>query len=146
MDDPLNTYTGGLGLALRWDMDFGRRLGELAESRAELAKLQSEAAEAERGVRLEVEKLAREALDARTMVDVQHEAMTAARGWVIAKTDLYENGLAEINDVLTGLVAFFQARMDHLKAIYDYDVAVANLERATGLALMPDFTAGDGRP
>ena len=137
VDDPYNTLTGGGGIALKWDFEIARKLGELHEAEAELGKLESQMHEAERGVRLEVEKTYREMVDSREMVDAQKDAMQAARGWVIAKQDLYENGMAEINDVLTGLVAFFQARLDHVKAIYDYNVSVAALERATGATLVP---------
>ena len=135
--DPFNTYSGGGGVALRGDLEIGKKIGELREARANLAKLDAEAAEAERGVRLEVEQLWREMTDARALVDAQKDAMQAARGWVIAKTDLYENGLAEINDVMTGLVNFFQTRMDYQKSIHDYNVAIAALERATGMDLVP---------
>jgi len=131
-------YTGRAGLVLKLDLELGRKIGELHEAQANLAKLSADASEAERGVRLEVERLFREAVDARTMVDAQMDAMNAARGWVISKTDLYDNDLAEMTDVLNGLVQFFQSRMDYLKSIHDWNVALAALERATGARLVPE--------
>lgn len=136
-NDPFNTFSGGGGLALKYDFEIAKKIGELRESRANLAKLGADAAEADRGVRLEVGKLHQEMTDARRMVDAQNEAMKAARGWVIAKLDLYENDMGNMNDVLTALVQFFQSRMDYLKAIYDFNVSVAALERATGRVLVP---------
>jgi outer membrane protein TolC len=137
MDDPYNGYAAGAGLAIRFDLDIAKKQADVREAEAELGKLEAEAVGAERGVRLEVTKLFREMADGRALVDAQLAAKEAARGWVIAKTDLYENGLADMDDVLTALVAFFQARIDQLRAIHDFNVAVAALERATGARLIP---------
>ncbi len=131
-NDPFNTYTAGGAVGLEMDLEIGKKLGELREAEAELERLRAETREAEHAVRLEVEKLYREMQDARRMVAAQEDAVAAARGWVIAKTDLYDNNLCDLNDVLAGLVQFFQARMDALQAIHDFNVAVASLERAVG--------------
>jgi len=134
--DPFNTYTAGGGLGIQMDFEIGKKIGELREAEADLARLRAEARDAEAAVRLEVQKLAREMQDAKQMVAAQQTAVEAARGWVIAKTDLYDNDLCDLNDVMTALVQFFQARMDSLQAIYDYNAAVAALERAVGMDLL----------
>lgn len=136
-NDPFNGWGAGGGLALRWDLDLAKKIGEWREAKANRRKLAADLAEAERGVRLEVEKLFLEMRDARAMVSAQQDALKAARGWVVSKLDLYENDLATLRDVLDGLMPFFQARLDLLKAIHDYNVSVASLERATGLDLVP---------
>jgi len=136
--DPFNGYSAGGGLVFEWDLEIGGKLGELREAKAEFAKLREEAREAENGIRLEVAKLYREMRDQRLLVDAQKVAMEAARGWVIAKTDLYDNDLTPLNEVLDGLVQFFQTRMAYLEAVYRFNVAVAQLERATGAPLRRD--------
>jgi outer membrane protein TolC len=136
-NDPFNGYSAGGGLALKWDLDIGRKLGEWREAKAQAGRLAAQMDDAERAVRLEVEKLFLEMRDARTIVDAQQEALRAVRGWVLAKTDLYENGLSDLRDILDALVQFFLSRMTLLQAIHDYNVAVAALERATGLSLVP---------
>lgn len=134
-NDPFNTYTAGGAIGLEMDLEIGKKIGELQEAEAEAERLRAELREAENGVRLEVEKTYREMQDARRMVQAQEEAVAAARGWVIAKTDLYDNDLCDLNDVLAGLVQFFQARMEALQAVHDFNVAVAALERAIGADL-----------
>lgn len=146
-NDPFNSYTLGGGVALRWDLEIGKKLAEWREARAQQAKLKAQLDDAERAVRLEVEKLFREMTDAQAMLAAQGDALRAARGWVLAKTDLYENGLSELEGILDGLVQFFMSQMAHLQAIYDYNLSVASLERATGLALVPAGDApADGAP
>lgn len=131
--DPYNTYTVGGGLGLKWDFEIGKKIGELKEAQSSLKKLETELKELENATRLEIRKLFMEMEDARVMVLAQKEAMEAARGWVIAKTDLYENGLCDLTDVLTGLVQFFQTRLEHAKAIQDFNNAVIALEKAVGI-------------
>jgi len=133
--DPYNSYSAGGGIGLEWDLDIGRKLGALRESEGDLAKLRAETEDAERGVRLEVIKLFREMKDHRRMVDAQKDAMEAARGWVIAKSDLYDNDLGELDEVLKGLLQFFQSRMSYLEAVYKFNVSMAHLERAVGAPL-----------
>lgn len=136
-NDPYNSFSLGGGIALRWDLEIGKKLAEWREAKAQEAKLQAQLDDAERAVRLEVEKLFREMEDARAMLAAQQDALRAARSWVLAKTDLYENGLSELRDSLDGLVQFFTSQMTYLQAIYDYNASVAALERATGLVLVP---------
>ncbi|NOZ01234.1 MAG: TolC family protein [Deltaproteobacteria bacterium] len=143
--DPYNSYSAGGGLALEWDLEIGRKLGELREAKANLAKLKADEREAENGIRLQVAKLYREMRDARRLVDAQKRALEAARGWVIAKTDLYENDLADLRDVMDGLVAFFQSRIDYLQSVYAFNLAVAQLERSTGVSLL-GAARGSERP
>lgn len=136
-DDPWNGWGAGAGLGLRWDIEIGRRLGEWREAQAGTRRLEFESREAERGIRLEVERCFREMEDAREMAEAQQVALKAARGWVVSKLDLYENGLATLRDVMEGLVQFFQTRLDLVKATYEWSVSVAALERASGLRLFP---------
>ncbi len=145
-NDPFNSYSVGGGLALQWDFEIGKKRAEWKEAKAQQAKLQAQLGDAERAVRLEVEKLFREMEDAHAVLTTQEDALRAARGWVLAKTDLYENGLSELRDILDGLVQFFLSQMTHLQAIYDFNVSVAALERATGLALVPGLGDDALRP
>lgn len=135
-NDPFNTYTAGGGLGIEMDLEFGQKSALLRQAEAELAKMQEELREAENAVRVEVERLFLEMRDAKRLVAEYEEAVSAARGWVIAKTDLYENDLCGINEVLDGLVQFFRVRLEALQAIHDYNVAVASLERAVGTELV----------
>jgi outer membrane protein TolC len=145
-NNPYNGWSGGAGLGLRWDLDLARKLGEWREAKAVRNKLMADMDEADHGVRLEVEKLFREMTDAHLMVGAQQDALKAARGWVVSKLDLYENDLATLRDVMDGLLPFFQSRLDLLKAMHDYDVSVAALERSAGLLLVPvNGTLQDGQ-
>ncbi|HQP96525.1 MAG TPA: TolC family protein, partial [Myxococcota bacterium] len=138
--DPFNTLGFGAGLAIRFDLNVGAKLGQLKKTRAQKTALQMELDGAEASIRLEIEKLFLEMSDARTMVNVREAALKSARGWVIAKLDLFENGMATLQEVIDGLTQFFLAQLAYYQAVYDYNVSVASLERATGVTLI-DLTS-----
>ena len=132
-------------MSLRWDMDLGRKLGEWREAQAVRHNLEAGLADAERGVRVEVETLYREMIDARTMADSQQKALKSATDWVESQLVGYENDKTQLRDVLSGLLSFLVTRIEARKAIYDLDVAMAALERASGMNLIPLATLSGQR-
>jgi outer membrane protein TolC len=135
--DPYRTLGFGVGLVMRFDLNIGKKLGELKKARAKKTGLAYELQGAELAVKLEIKKLFSEMNDARAMMDTRKTALKSARGWVIAKIDLYENGLVGLQDITDGLTQFFMAQLGYYQSIYDFNIAVAALERATGVALVP---------
>jgi len=135
--DPFNTLGFGFGLAMRFDLNIGAKLGQFRKTNAARTALQAELDGAETSIRLEVGKLFAEMHDASAMLSTRETALKSARGWVIAKTDLFENDMASLQEVIDGLTQFFLAQLAYHQAIYDYNVAVATLERATGVELIP---------
>jgi len=141
---PLNTYSAYGGLILEGDFEIGKKMWELNEAKASMREMIMQLSELESGVRLEVTKLFLEMQDAKKMVEAYKDALEAARGWVVAKIDLYENDLCTMNDVVTALIQFFQTRMEYLKAVHEYNVAVCALERAVGESLVYEEESGSG--
>ncbi|HOC98603.1 MAG TPA: TolC family protein [Myxococcota bacterium] len=135
--DPYNDLYLGAGLVMRFDLNIGKKLGQLKVARAKKSGLQAELDAAENGIALEISKLFMEMDDARTMMETRRNALKAARGWVIAKTDLFENDLCGLQDIIDGLTQFFLAQVSFQQSIYDFNMAVAALERATGVELVP---------
>ena len=56
----------------------------------------------------------------------------AAKSWISAVAQNFAVGLAESRDLTDALLAFFNMRFRYLQAVYDYNIAVAALTRATG--------------
>ena len=84
-------------------------------------------------------------VDAKALVHTQQDALKSAVFWVESKLDLLESNQGSLRDVLDGLFQFLQARLVAEMAVYDYDVAVAALERTSGLALVPVASAAGDR-
>lgn len=135
--DPYNDLYVGAGLVMRFDLNIGKKLGQLKLARTKKSGLLAELDAAETGISLEISKLFMELEDARSMMETRRNALKAARGWVIAKTDLFENDLCGLQDIIDGLTQFFLAQVSFQQSIYDFNIAVAALERAAGVELAP---------
>ncbi|MBM4353419.1 MAG: TolC family protein [Deltaproteobacteria bacterium] len=130
--DPYNSWYAGAGLGLKLDLDLAGRLGGLDEERANLRRFAAQREAMRQLVTLEVEKSWREARDLKTKLELHRTAYKAARGWVIAKVDLYEAGLAPLRDLTDALSEFFKRRLAFEQGVMEYNLALATLVHACG--------------
>jgi outer membrane protein TolC len=140
VDDPQNGFmshyfnstSAGLAAALRMQLDIGPRLARATRASAEAAELGFRRAEALGGISLEVRKAYGEMTEAAQRVKAVQKGEKAAKSWISAVAQNFAVGLAEARDLTDALVAYFNMRYRYLQAVYDYNVAVAALTRATG--------------
>jgi outer membrane protein TolC len=133
-----------VGLAADWSVFAGRRIeGGIAKAHAELLAARAQEAEMRNGLGLDLtqallkagEAWARLAV-ARTTVDSAEEALRMTR-------ERYEQGAADITELLTAQVGLTATRTRHVAALYDYLSALSNIERARGaLPSRYDRTSG----
>lgn len=133
--NPTNSATSGVGVAVRWSLDVFRQLEKIDQAKldARQAVLQTQG-EAMK-LRNDVRQLYREMVDAKALIDIQGRALKAARGWLLAENQAYEDGFQEFPEVLRATETFYRKRMAHAEAIYNHNLAVAALSRAVGMDL-----------
>ena len=88
------------------------------------------------GIMLEVRKAYGEVSEARQRVATMEKGQKAGKAWISAVAQNFAVGLAETRDFSDALIAFFGMRTRYLQAVYDLDIAMSSLARATGV---PDF-------
>jgi outer membrane protein TolC len=140
VDDPQNGFvshyfnstSAGLAAALRMQLDLGPRLARATRTSAEAAEVAWRRTEALSGISLEVRKAYGEMTEAGQRMKAVQKGEKAAKSWISAVAQNFAVGLAEARDLTDALVAFFNMRYRYLQAVYDYNVAVAALTRATG--------------
>ncbi len=133
--NPTNSATSGVGVAVRWSLDLFRQLEKIDQAKldARQAVLQTQG-EAMK-LRNDVRQMYREMVDARALIDIQERALKAARGWLLAENQAYEDGFQEFPEVLRATETYYRKRMAHAEAVYTYNLAVAALSRAVGMDL-----------
>jgi outer membrane protein TolC len=142
VDDPQNGFmshyfnstSAGLAAALRMQLDIGPRLARATRSSAEASEIAWRRTEALGGIALEVRKAYGEMTEASERVKAVKKGEKAAKQWISAVAQNFAVGLAEARDLTDALVAFFNMRYRYLQAVYDYNLAVAAMTRATGAA------------
>ncbi len=130
--DQYNRLTGGLALALIFDINPW-----MARARADTADAQFEQLEAlERfastGIPLQVLNAWVQLEQARRIVDIAGDAIQATRKWTTFSANAYDTGTGEPRDLLEGLAALLESRRMYYDALRDFYMAKAELQYATG--------------
>lgn len=126
-----NNWIAGATLNLNL-FDGGARRAQVAGSRARERQAEALAAQMGSAIRLQVREAYLNLDAARQRVEVSRQsAAQAAEGLRILR-DRYETGLGSISDMLGAETAHTRAQRDYLNAVFDYRIASAALEFATG--------------
>ena len=130
--NPFNSLSGGLAATLRVPLDLGPKLARASRTRAEAEETDLRRQEALGGIALEVRKAHSELTEAAARVEVVHKGEKAGKAWITAVSQNFAIGIAETRDFSDALTNFFAMRARYLQAVFDLNVAVAALQRATG--------------
>jgi len=122
-------------IGFKWHFDFGILAGKVREAQAEHQKVVHAKELAEQGVPFQVRKAYRELEEARQSIRATEEAYANARRWLVAAVANFDLGVGEAKEVADALVAFVKMRAENFKAIFNYNMALAALDQATGKAL-----------
>jgi len=130
--DPLNTPIVGAGLVLRWKLDFFPQAARVAQASADLEEMRATERFALGGIAVEVEKAYAEAKDAERRLMAWGEAAKYAKQWLIKVQQGLDLGLTEDSDLVEPSKEYALKRFAEMSAILDYNLALAELARATG--------------
>jgi outer membrane protein TolC len=133
--DPYNSWFAGLGLGMEWNFDAGTRIASLDEQKAVRRKLAAQVKVLRQRIQLDVQRALGEAQRAEKKIALDERAVRAARGWMIAKLDLYESGFADFRDMKESLAEYFLRRISYCESVYRFNVAIARLAQACGVPL-----------
>ncbi len=126
-----NNWTAGAMLTFNI-FNGGARRAQVAESHARERQAEAMRSRMESVVRLQVREAYLNLNAARERVEVSRDAATQAREGLRILRNRYDAGLVTIMDVLRAETMRTSAQNNHLNALYDYRLASAALELATG--------------
>jgi outer membrane protein TolC len=129
-----NSSSAGVAAGLRIPIDLGPKIARSRRLAAEADQAGFQQSAAMGGIMLEVRKAYGEVSEARQRVASLEKGEKAGKAWISAVAQNFAVGLAEARDFSDALVAFFGMRTRYLQAVYDLDVALSALARATGVA------------
>ncbi len=132
-NDPFHVAGGAVAAGFRWPLDLGVRNAHAVRLRAEAEEAEQTRREAMTGITFDVEKATTELKEAESRMSTTKVGEKAGRQWVAAVAQNLAVGLAEARDFSDALLAFFQARIRLMQSIYDFNIAAAQLSRATGI-------------
>ncbi|HWQ70212.1 MAG TPA: TolC family protein [Patescibacteria group bacterium] len=133
--DPLNDRYTAIVLGFKYDLDFGITRGKIRAAQAEHLKVGEMKSFAERGIPLQVQKAHRELDEAREMLKATEDGWRNAKKWLVAAKANYDLGVGESKELGQAAETYAKLRADHYRAMYNYNLALANIEHATGRAV-----------
>lgn len=132
--NPLNTLSFQVGLGLRWNIDPFQLYGSMKKASAQLDVVEAQQERAQGAVELEISKIYQDAADALEKIHINRERMRAAERWKNQFGLSSQTTGADLAEAVDPLKAFFEARAKYLEAIYNYQIARAELAQAIGAA------------
>jgi outer membrane protein TolC len=140
-NDPYNRTGLAVLLALQWQVEPWTVKAKKERLRAEAHKATAQAQLAAIGATYDAETAAGEARAAKQKVDAADQGEKAARTWLASVLQNQAVGTAEAKDLADAYIAWFQLKAQWAQAVFQWNVAVVRLGRATG-----EFHAGPVRP
>ncbi len=130
--DAGNFVTYGFAFAMRWNLDFVPAVARYDRSKAQLDEVRALRDFAAGGVETEVQKAYFEAAHAARRLALYSRAVSIAKAWVIQVQQGIDMGVTEEKDIAVPAKEYAFKRFDRLRAIHDYNIALAKLSQATG--------------
>ncbi len=120
-------------LGVKWNLDFGISKAKIKQAQAELEQLRHTQKAALMGIPLEVAKAYAKVQENYKSSLGLEKAYINTRRWIITAFSNFDMGVGKMEDIFQAVEKYGVFRGDYLLALFNYNVAVAELERASGL-------------
>jgi outer membrane protein TolC len=139
-NDPYNRSGAGLVLALQWQLEPWTVQARTERARAEAHRMKAQSDLAALGASYDAQTAAADARTARDKLAATTDGEKAARAWLASVLQNEAIGTAEAKDLADAYIAWFQMKARWAQAVFQWNVAVVRVGRATG-----EFRASDSR-
>lgn len=130
--DPFKHAIGGIALGARWKLDFGITGAKVAGEQAQYNRLLSTREFADANIPLEIRKYYLELLEAEHSAADTLKAYTNAKKWAVAALANFDFGIGPAKEIFDALQAYARMRAAYFQSLYNYRIARANLDYASG--------------
>ena len=130
--DDFNFSRVGAVFGLKQSLSFGLTASRVAHARFEYQKVLNTERVVRDGIALEVEQAFRELVEAGANVESGKRALRSSRSWMVAARDAFNIGLGEVKEVIDAVKAYGEMRVEYFRAIFDFNMAIARLDKMTG--------------
>lgn len=131
-EDLTNWFAAGPVVGVKWHFDFGITKAKLKQAKAELERLQNQERTALMGIPVQVAQAYGKVQEHYRASQGLQKAYVNARRWLITAFSNFDMGLGQMEDIFKAFERYGVARGDYLLSLFEYNLAVAKLEKATG--------------
>lgn len=131
-NDPFNGLQGGVGLGLKFDLEFARHAAEAHEQEAEMMKLKATESYAVPGIELQVKKAFLELDQAVQGLEIATQRKKLSKKWFVSNAMGFSIGITPAKDLMESLEGSGNARKNYIETVYSLNMALAKLSQAVG--------------
>jgi len=131
-NDPFNGFGYTVGLGMHWNLDLLPQAARTQQAEAQLEETRAYQRLALSNAEYEVEKAYADAVEAKGREESWDKSEHVAKQWLAIYQDHIDLGTWDERGLLEPLRVYGGARANHLYALMDYEVALANLALVSG--------------
>jgi outer membrane protein TolC len=127
-----NFLAVGVGLVMRYKLDFLPQAARVSFAKAQLEEVQATRQWAFGGIAQQVKEAFAEVLDSQRRLAALTDAARLAKQWMVKVQQGIEVGTMEEEDIVLPAREYATKRFSEMMATYEFNVALAKLAQATG--------------
>ncbi len=135
--NPTNYFRPGFVFGINWNLNLLQTRDKVRLARYEYNKLVQQESALVDGVRLDVQRAYLKVLQARQNLRESSKALKASENWMRSEAQTFDLGIGEVKDVIDAFRANGAMKAEHLKNIFEFNTALAELSKAVGTDLYP---------
>ncbi|MBK6459726.1 MAG: TolC family protein [Myxococcales bacterium] len=143
--DPFNRFGWGAALGVRWGLDVLPNQARLVQGESLLEETRSLERLALGGIAVEVETAYGAVNEAKVREEAWSRNEHLAKGWLSSVRDAIDLGTKDERYLIEPTRFYIGARVAHVQALMDYNIALSELARVSGIdSVAPDAGPGGG--
>jgi outer membrane protein TolC len=131
-NDPFNHFYYYFGLGFRWSLDLLPQAARTQQAEAQLEETRALERLALGNAELEVEKAYADSVEAKGREEAWDKAEHLTKQWISIVQDHIDLGTWNESSLVFPLRSYLNARVQHLTALMDYNIAMSNLATVSG--------------
>jgi len=132
IDDRFKHFNAGVALGARWKLDFGITGARVSAEQAQYNRLLSTKEFADANIPLQLRKFYLELKEAENSAVATKAAYTNSKKWAVTALANFDFGIGPAKEIFEALQAYARMRAAYFQSLYNYRIAWANLDYATG--------------
>jgi outer membrane protein len=130
--DEFNHIWGGVALGVKWKLDFGITSAKISQEQAQYDRLISTKSFAEQNIPLQIRKYYDEGVEAASAMEATKGGYESSKKWAVTAIANFDFGVGPAKEIFDSLQQYAKMRGAYFQAVYNYNLALANLRYAAG--------------
>ena len=132
-NSPYNGYDGEIGIGLSFNLNIMEQVRKIDKAKAQYNYMKAQAFFAEQNVTLQIQRKYNDLKALDSHISHLKAIRKTAKGMMTTEYANYESGMTtDTKDLIDAVKAFFENEQEYIKAIYDYNMKIEDINEFTG--------------